>query len=71
MDTKICFVIPGWVTKQTGGAELKFDISLLPTDRLKVDPLRYSYPEEWHFYWQPFVTHQRRSYAKSFSQTEY
>ena len=38
-------------------AELKFDISLLSTDRSKVDPLRDSYPEERHFYGQPFVTH--------------
>ena len=50
---------------------LKFDISELPVDKKKVDPLEDSYPEEWHFEGVPFVTHQRRSYAKSFNQTDY
>jgi len=50
---------------------LKFDISKLPLDRMKVDPLIHSYPEEWHYKGDLFLTHQRRSYAKSFNETEY
>lgn len=52
-------------------AKLKFDISDLPLDKTKVDPLVHSYPEEWHFNGKPFVSHQRRSYAKSFYNTPY
>ena len=52
-------------------AELKFDISELPKNRNEVDPIRDSYPEEWHLNGEPFVTHQRRSYSKSFGITDY
>jgi len=52
-------------------SKLKFDISYLPADKKLIDPLEHSYPEEWHYKGIPFVTHQRRSYAKSFNQTEY
>jgi hypothetical protein len=52
-------------------AILKFDISELPLDRTLIDPLNHSYPEEWHWNGKPFLTHQRRSYVKSFNQTDY
>lgn len=52
-------------------AALKFDISELPDDKCEVDPLLHSYPEEWHYLGKPFLTHQRRSYARSFNNTAY
>ena len=43
MKKSICFVIPGWVTKQTGGAE--WQCYLLSEELLKRGLIRDGYPK--------------------------